>query len=88
MHDEHAFHKKRSLSRRLIPAQAGIFLGSISMKLTKDDQAASPEFECSEELKAKKLVIEKKQRRMLSELGKTVAELKNGVYQMEHLPED
>ena len=58
------------------------------MKLTKDDQPASPEFECIEALKAKKLVIEKKQRRMLSELGKTVAELKNGVYKMEHLPED
>jgi len=25
---------------------------------------------------------------MLSEPGKTVAELKNGVYQMDHLPED
>jgi hypothetical protein len=58
------------------------------MKLTNDDQPASPEFECSEELKAKKLVIEKKQRRMLSEVGKTLAELKNGVYQIERLPED
>jgi hypothetical protein len=58
------------------------------MKLTKDDQSTSPEFKCSEELKAKKLVIEKKQRRMLSEVGKTLAELKNGVYQIERLPED
>jgi hypothetical protein len=58
------------------------------MKLTKDDQSTSPEFECSEELKAKKLVIEKKQRRMLSEVGKTLAELKSGVYQIERLPED
>jgi hypothetical protein len=58
------------------------------MKLTKDDQSTSPEFECNEELKAKKLVIEKKQRRMLSEVGKALAELKNGVYQIERLPED
>jgi len=58
------------------------------MKLIKDDQLASPEFECSEELKAKKLVISKKQKRTLSELGKTLAELKNGVYQIERHPED
>jgi len=88
LHDEHAFHKKCSLSRRLIPDKAGIFLGSTSMKLTKDDQLASSQLECNEELKAKKLVIEKKQNRMLSELGKTVAELKNGVYKIERLPED
>ena len=76
------------MSRRLIPAKAGIFLGSTSMKLTKDYQPASSELECNEQLKAKKLVIEKKQRRMLYELGKTVAELKNGVYQIERSSED
>jgi hypothetical protein len=58
------------------------------MKLPKENSLESTEFECSKEFKAKKLVIEKRQNRILSELGKTVSELKNGVYQLDRMPED
>ncbi len=58
------------------------------MKLPKQNTLQSTEFEDSEELKAKKLVIEKRQKKMLSELGKTVSELKNGLYQLDRMPED
>lgn len=58
------------------------------MKPPKDNNLDAAEFECSEEFKAKKLLIEKRQSRILSELGKTVAELKNGVYKLDRLPED
>ena len=58
------------------------------MKLPKKNTLQSTEFEDSEELKAKKLVIEKRQKKMLSELGKTVSELKNGLYQLDRMPED
>ena len=58
------------------------------MKLPKQNTLQSTEFKDSEELKAKKLVIEKRQKKMLSELGKTVSELKNGLYQLDRMPED
>ncbi len=58
------------------------------MQSKTDNEAEKDRFECSEELKAKKLVIEKRQKRTLSELGKTLAELKNGLYKVERLPED
>ena len=52
-HDDLVFHQKCSLSRRLIPAKAGIYLRYPSMKLTKDERVASSELKCRE-LKAKK----------------------------------
>jgi len=58
------------------------------MKLPKQNTLQSTEFECSKEFKAKKLVIEQRQKKMLSELGKTVSELKNGLYQLDRMPED
>jgi len=58
------------------------------MKLPKQNTLQSTEFEDNKELKAKKLVIEKRQNKMLSELGKTVSELKNGLYQLDRMPED
>ena len=58
------------------------------MKLPKQNTLQSTEFKDSEELNAKKLVIEKRQKKMLSELGKTVSELKNGLYQLDRMPED
>ena len=58
------------------------------MKPLNEKTQALDEIICSEELKAKKLIIEKKQKMMLSELGKTISELKNGVYRLEKPSED
>ena len=41
-----------------------------------------------EKNKVKKLVIEVNKEKKLSDLGKTVSELKNGVYRLDRLPED
>lgn len=58
------------------------------MKAKIEDKSDRPELECSEELQAKKQAIQNRQKRVLSDLSKTVNELKNGLYQLERLPED
>ena len=58
------------------------------MNLQKDKKLESDELICSEELRAKKRSIEKRQQKILSELAKTVSELKNGLYRLDKLPED
>lgn len=58
------------------------------MNLSKDKNLETEEMACSEELKAKKKAIEKRQGKVLSELGKTLSELKNGLYRLDKLPED
>lgn len=58
------------------------------MKLANDFKPEKASIECSEELQAKKQIILGRQKKMLSELGKTVAKLKNGLYPLERLPED
>lgn len=58
------------------------------MKPPKEKELNDPDFECSEEFKVKKLLIEKRQRMMLLEMGKTISELKNGVYKLDRMPED
>ncbi len=70
------------------PATAGDFFGYTSMEPKTDDHQLEIEPTCNEELKAKKQMLDKRQKKVLSELGKTLSELKNGVYQIERLPED
>lgn len=70
------------------PSYGWDFFGITFMNLPKDKKLESSEIICSEELKAKKRVIEKRQEKTLSELGKTVAELKNGLYRLDKPPED
>jgi len=58
------------------------------MKAKIEDKSDGAELECSEELQAKKQVIQARQKRVLSDLSKTVDELKNGLYQLKRQPED
>jgi len=59
-----------------------------TMKPLSEETQIPDEPACSEELKAKKLIIEKRQKIILSELGKTVSELKNGLYRLDKSSED
>ena len=58
------------------------------MKPTKDNELDTAQFECAEDFKSKKMAIEKRQNKTLSELGKTVAELKKDASRLNRLPED
>jgi hypothetical protein len=58
------------------------------MTLLKDKNIKTDELVCTEKLKTKNQAIEKRPVKMLSELGKTVSELKNGLYRLDKLPED
>jgi len=70
------------------PSYGWDFFGIIFMNLPKDKILESEEIICSEELEAKKRAIEIRQKKILSELGKTVSELKNGLYRIDKPPED
>jgi|APCry1669192647_1035423.scaffolds.fasta_scaffold05852_3 hypothetical protein len=58
------------------------------MKSINEHSQDPSSFDCSEGLKEKKLIIVQRQSRVLSELGKTVAELKSELNRVERLPED
>jgi hypothetical protein len=58
------------------------------MKLNSGDPKALVEPEYKPDSIPEKKIIEKKQGKTRSDLGKTLAELKNGMYRLERLPED
>jgi len=58
------------------------------MTKNKDSELETNKPQDASDFTEKKLAIEKRQKRVLSELGKTVSELKNGLYKLDRLPED
>jgi len=58
------------------------------MTTNKDSELETNKPQDISDFTEKKLAIEKRQKRVLSELGKTVSELKNGLYKLDRLPED
>ena len=70
------------------PSYGWDFFWITTMKPLEDLKVDTDKDICSEKSKAKKLVIEAYKEKKLSNLGKTVSELKNGVYRLDRLPED
>jgi hypothetical protein len=58
------------------------------MKMNNNDPKTLVEPECRPNPIPKKRVIEDRQSKARSNLGKTLAELKNGLYRQERMPED
>ena len=70
------------------PSYGWDFFWTITMKPLEDVKVDADKVIRREKNKVKKLVIEVNKEKKLSDLGKTVSELKNGVYRLDRLPED